>query len=748
MYDKLIKPIFLAAVIFCPLMFFTDVTRNPYAIQSVVFQILISIALLLSVLKFRKEKNIILAKTELDKPLAVFFIFCALTAANAFLFDFPRWKLAILSFAGRNLIFLILNAIALFYITVQYFREKKERKKILGAVFIAATIASLYGILQYFGIEIIWSAKIAPYGARSVSTFGNPNFMSSYLILVIPVIFVLVLHEKSLKMKLAMGTLGIINTLGLFVTQTRSSWLGLFVTLTIIAAVMIKSQKKVVSANKKWLILLAVMFIIIVLIPFRQSGTSGTTNMLSQLAGRIDSIRNINQGSYTQRFLMWSAALSMFSEHPLLGVGAGNYEILYPSYQARFLKIKMYAPCRTHSNNTHNEILEIITQLGLVGFGLYIWLFYIFFKKTIEIYRNTADEQDRIMVLGLGASIVGMFVDNMLNVSLHFPMPAIPFWINIGIIFSIGISGKNDAFYKINLKKEARFFIALLAAMFALFVIILNIRSFMGEVHYFDGFKKARQGDLQSAIKECLLSYKLYPLNVDNNYELGNAYARLEYKDKAAWAYKAAIAANPGYDEIYFNLGVIYGQAKLFDKALEMLNESLTINPLFRETYVNLGNIYIQKKMWLDAIKAYRDCLNLQLGGDEQMLRQNLAYALTQLYVEGQDYIDKKDWTGALKLFEGLVQLLPEDAKAHLYLGNIYFIDKRMKDSIAQYRKVLELTGDNDVSIINNLGLAYMETNELDAAEKQFSKALKIAPENTVALKKLVEIRNMSKNNH
>src|SRR6185436_13959040 len=43
-----------------------------------------------------------------------------------------------------------------------------------------AFLSGVYGIAQYLGMEMIWPRTVNPYGGRSVWTFGNPNFVSSY----------------------------------------------------------------------------------------------------------------------------------------------------------------------------------------------------------------------------------------------------------------------------------------------------------------------------------------------------------------------------------------------------------------------------------------------------------------------------------------------------------------------------------------------------------------------------------------
>jgi O-antigen ligase len=66
------------------------------------------------------------------------------------------------------------------------------------------------------------------------------------------------------------------------------------------------------------------------------------------------------------RVALWGAALRMFAAHPLSGVGADNYRLLY----GRYSSIAQPDP-RVHSNNMY---LEILAGMGLVGIAAALWL--------------------------------------------------------------------------------------------------------------------------------------------------------------------------------------------------------------------------------------------------------------------------------------------------------------------------------------------------------------------------------------
>ncbi|MDH5662384.1 MAG: tetratricopeptide repeat protein [Elusimicrobiota bacterium] len=752
-FDRIIKYIFFLVLLICPLIFLTDTTRNPYVIQNVVFAIALSVILGIWLIKSNLKRQIILPRTYLDKPLFLFFLVALLSVAYSF-FIHPQFKLAIVSFGGRRLLFLFLNCLAIFYITVYLLQDEKNLKRLLYIGFAVGTIASLYALLQYGGIEPIWPMQLDPFGTRSVSTFGNPNFLASFLMLILPVVAVLAIYEKSLVKKVFLGGLFVINFFGLLVTRTRSAWLGLFVALVFVAFYLLYYQRPLILRNRKWLILLVGILFLMMLYPVRFDEQKGKNVRAVTIAfEKVKSVVDFKQMAYVQRFLIWQSTYSMFKESPVLGHGWGNFEIIYPFHQGKFLKIKEYSPFRTHANNTHNEILEIASQTGIVGLGIYIWLFILFFKTGIGSYRKLNSEYDKIIALGLLGSILGMLIDNLLNVSLHFPIPALLFWVWMGLVVGI-CQGRKVTERRIPVKKLVVYPLGIVL----LGIVVFNIRYFQGEVHYFKGFKYAKNSaTLARAAKECDLSYKIYPLNVDNNYELGNAYARLGEKEKAIWAYVKAIEANPGYDEIYSNLGIMYGQTNKTPEAIATLNKSIEINPLSVPNRSYLAQVYIGKKEWEKAAGQYREILELE--PENAKAKTNLSYVQAQigkkppppteeinlLFEKGEGYVKNKDWNRAEDTYQKIVKLVPGSIKAHLYLGNIYFSEGKIEKAINQYEKIIELSPAFNTGAHNNLGLAYLELKKVDLGREEFEKVLKVDPGNELATRKLKEIESGSK---
>ncbi|MFZ1626287.1 MAG: O-antigen ligase family protein [Candidatus Moraniibacteriota bacterium] len=81
--------------------------------------------------------------------------------------------------------------------------------------------------------------------------------------------------------------------------------------------------------------------------------------------------------SSTERLILWQEALSASTEHPLIGVGIGNYlSSARPLYQAG---TPFYA---------HNVYLDIAVELGLIGLLSFLLIFYIAFNQSFRTRRS------------------------------------------------------------------------------------------------------------------------------------------------------------------------------------------------------------------------------------------------------------------------------------------------------------------------------------------------------------------------
>jgi len=761
-----------------PLIFFTDLTRNPYYFQIVLLNCLTVLLFMIWAYAGLNSGKIVLRKTPFDTQLASFFAVATISWLWMFAKNFhePYLSYSIFNEGLKNWLFLLVNAILIYYIPV-YFSDDETKNKFTLVIFWAGWLASVYGILQYFGIEFFWPKVLTPFGGRCVSTFGNPNFLSSYLVLLIPLAYVMYLKAETYSKRMFYLIFTLTFFAALLCTITRSSLVGCAVSMCILLVLIFKYEKNVLLRDIKKVVIVPFGLMVLMAFLWPKSDVAGNNlSVIGRLAEAVTA-KSYYYGAWYQRKLIWSCAWHMTSENPVLGKGWGCFELFYPFYQGRHLFLQEYINFRTHANNCHNEILEIWSQVGTLGFGVYLWLLWSIVSFSLFTIKNSVGEK-RLLAVGLFASLTGMWADNLLNVSLHFAIPAFLYWWNVGFLASLAKREERVVETRSSLSKIVVWVFIILGC----FAIVRYSRCFLGEVHYFAGFKLSKKNMVQAAIPELEQAHNYQRLEVNNNYELANCYARSGDREKAILFYKESLRANAGYDEIYFNMATVLAQLGRINDAMAEYTRSLYINPLSIEAYNALGSIFLQNqelyqkaalKLFAqcvlvfpdnkdvqnkigyiytkigqnsEAVKAYKKAL--EIDPDFEIAKKNLRVSLSRegesdkkmdesdaLMKAVENNVASRNWPAALTNCKHLVEIVPRSFKARLYMANIYFTVGHLEEAVNEYKQALSINPANP-SATANLGLAYFEKKEYGLAKDMLEQALKTDPNNQLLRQK------------
>jgi O-antigen ligase len=122
---------------------------------------------------------------------------------------------------------------------------------------------------------------------------------------------------------------------------------------------------------------------------------------------------------------LWSAALTMARQHPLLGVGPDNFRHLYGTY----LGLSAWDD-RIHANNLYLELLADVGVLGTLVFGLLLGLPIAGFVRRLR--TRTAPAQ-AILLAGVCASLLAYLLHSGLDAFLDFTSVYLLLWMIVGL---------------------------------------------------------------------------------------------------------------------------------------------------------------------------------------------------------------------------------------------------------------------------------------------------------------------------
>lgn len=269
-------------------------------------------------------------------------------------------------------------------------------KRFLQAFVTVAGAVSLIGLSAWLGGPILFTDPSLP--ARSSATFGNPIFFASYLILPLFLAMYLAVQEKQRPWQIFYWTMVLFQLGGLFSSVTRGAVAGIGFGLIVGLIVYLFLSKN--NNLKKYGISVAVFLFVII------AGVFVFRNKLSPDSAvyRLTKIKDSNSEA---RLIQWGTALKSYKDHPIIGVGPENYNVIF----AKYFDPKLYQYDPSWFDKPHNYILEVLTTTGLVGLVVYLMSFGLSIYACFKAYK--AELLNALEFCILIAGLVAYQVQNM-----------------------------------------------------------------------------------------------------------------------------------------------------------------------------------------------------------------------------------------------------------------------------------------------------------------------------------------------
>ena len=273
---------------------------------------------------------------------------------------------------------------------------------------IAGLILSFYGLLQGLGMDPVgWKIDYNPF----ITTLGNPNFTSGFLGLAGIAILYLILDAKDRKYQViyAVGLLA-----DLYILWRSGSIQGVFGFL--IGAV-------VIILIKLWLINKRYGQI-----GLAAAAIAGTPVVLALInIGPLAS--KLYQGTLRNRFDYWNAAIGMFKDHPIFGVGIDRFGEYYRQYAVQNQVVQGQI-----TDNAHSVYLQLLATGGLILFIPYILLvFFVTFIGLKSLIKSQGDDKFKVgAIFGIWLATIAVNIVTVDNLGV-----GVWFWITGGVLVAV-----------------------------------------------------------------------------------------------------------------------------------------------------------------------------------------------------------------------------------------------------------------------------------------------------------------------
>lgn len=380
--------------------------------KELVLHVVALAAALLCLVKARR-----LALGRADQLIGLFLVVSVLSAVFA-----TNWWLA-----GRA-VAISLSSAAVFWSARSLARAGLARP-LLAALAVAAVIGAITALLQAYGVRTEYvSLNRAPGG-----TFGNRNFMAHICVIAFPTLM-LVATTAGTRKAFGWWCVAFALTAGaLILSRSRAAWLALIIAAVVLLPLVILALIR--GRN-------GLRFGRLLLLPVVAAVGAGLALVLpntldwnsdSPYMDTAKSVVNYKEGSGHGRLVQYGNSLSMSLHHPLLGVGPGNWAVVYPKFASD------NDPSLSDDGTTSNpwpssDWMTFVSERGAAAALLLGLALLALIADGWRALRSATTAEDRLAACALVGTVAAAVVVGMFDAVLLLPPPAMITWAALGAL--------------------------------------------------------------------------------------------------------------------------------------------------------------------------------------------------------------------------------------------------------------------------------------------------------------------------
>jgi putative inorganic carbon (hco3(-)) transporter len=582
----------------------------------------------------------------------------------------------------------IISYISLFF-AAQYNLNKKQLNLLLKNLLFAALLISLYAIPEHFAHSFSCLIVTGKYDVscwvqdvqnRVFATFGQPNWLASFLLMTIPLVIWQLWQTMQKKREnhqliaiICYALLLMLLTIALFFTKSRSGILalGLATLMQIIAQRFLQNQaKKQLNLGQ---LLLPIGLILVALMIFGQnlSLTQANQSILSSLTEGLDvtsemstepTSSNVEAGgskSSDIRKVVWEGAWKVWQRYPIFGSGMETFAYSY--YQDRPVAHNLLSEWDFLYNKAHNELLNFLATTGLVGLISYLNLFVALF---IFLFKQWQKKHLSSQKIALASALVAMFISNFFGFST----------VTSNLLFSIFAAAivKEEIIWP-KIKKESLHWPQYLLIVALLSIVIASNmalwRIWRADYLFYNAKNHIQDGNWQTGLSLIQNAIEQSPQEALFYDELASQYSILAID--------------------FAKDGQATNSAKFAEAAIETSNFVQKLNPVHLNFHKSRAKIFIRLAQLDDGFyQVAKDSLlkAIALSPSEAKLYYNLALVEEKLGNQEQ----------AIKILEETIALKANYWQAYFALGQILDLQGKTAEATNYYQYILDKIDPNN----------------------------------------------------
>jgi O-antigen ligase len=245
-----------------------------------------------------------------------------------------------------------LTAMLAFIVAITTLKDARQIRLIAAAFIVGAVASVAYGIADG-ALSAAAHARESALEGRFTGGGGDPNVQAAGFLVAMFLCAGLWSLARSRTARLSLLAAFTCVAVGFFATESRGGLISLGFAAVSGFVLMPRQRKRLLGLAAS----AAVGFAAIA--AASPSAVSRITDFGGGTSGRSD---------------LWTVAWRIFSDHPWLGVGISNFQVLEPRYTLRSGTLARVELIAEDPHYVHNVYLQLLTETGVIGFALFLIL--------------------------------------------------------------------------------------------------------------------------------------------------------------------------------------------------------------------------------------------------------------------------------------------------------------------------------------------------------------------------------------
>lgn len=323
--------------------------------------------------------------------------------------------------ASLRSLYRLLAAISMFWIVVSIVQVPRQVERLLTALCLGGVVIAVYGLRQYqqgnygayyhlfspFYSEVFYSRGN---GISIVATFSNPNIMACFgaplVSLMIGKVYASPVRHKWFWL-LAVAFL----MTALTVTYSKNAWVQMAIIILVWG---------IFKTSRQFKLVLALLCMIAGLVYIAR-----TESVMEQFQALFPRDYEI---SIAPRIQLWNIALQVISARPFTGYGLDGFAAA---------TLEMRTGVYLDLTRTHNLYLQMLADIGLIGFTLLYGLALLIFSYGIKAYYRSTSNHSRALLLSLLIAMLSLFIGGLFETPISSNAYVSLQWIIWGLTFAL-----------------------------------------------------------------------------------------------------------------------------------------------------------------------------------------------------------------------------------------------------------------------------------------------------------------------